>query len=1440
MMRQALLALAVCLGMAGRAYSGPVGPSGCPSCIQNSAAPQNAQMNIGTATVRGTLDASTMTATYASFTNLVIGALSGNGSSLTNLNASALTSGIVAAARMVGSYTGITGVGTLTAGLWHGTPIETPYGGTGQNWGSVAQGNVPYFSGTGAMAALPPSTPQSVLQTGGAGANPTWTSSPTIAGVNFRDIPLTALTPGTLPGTIGVTDASLSTVAAVKVQGNISGGASFLTVPLPVGNLAGGTLPTSNAASSITANGVTPGIYGGPTTLAQVNVHSDGRVYAVSQSSISLPLSALQGGVLSGIITVPAASINSGALGSGVVASSLTETGVTAGLYGAANRTLTTTMRADGRASTMTAVLISLPLTQLTSGSIPAGITLPAASVEAGSLGPAVIASSVAASGVSPGTCGDATNICQVVVGIDGRVSARNNFPVAGASTATAYANRDNNWSHAQTSQSSWTVNSSLFASSLSGDGFNVTNLNIAAITGLQPIISAIGTSTAALQAQKVNRSGDTMTGALNLSNAPIVLTGTAGYVTSASTVTAAYFVGNGGGITGLVATSCTAGGGSNSVLCQGNGNAANFSYTTVGGGQNNISGASYATVSGGANNQANAGNTFVGGGVINTANAGGALVVGGDNNTANGASSSIGGGSGSTADGIYNHIGGGQTNYTNGLNSTVGGGATNNAVGNFATIAGGDNNTANSGSSTVGGGFGNQAGAPSATVAGGDTNSATGTHSSVGGGNVVNASGRFATASGGSYNTASGNNSAISGGELNTASGVASNIAGGSGNTVDKDSGTISGGAFNEVHHRFGVVGGGYQNVINVGAPSIGGTIGGGQQNTIAGAANDYSTIGGGYDNQVNGYGANICGGGFNYIDAAATNGAIGGGYSNRVWKQAGTVSGGDTNNAYGYFSMIPGGQQNSAYGQYSYAGGRRAIASADGSYAISDSQNADFVAIATDSYNARFQGGYNVTAPTATFSGAVVASKFYGDGSGITNLPSQASTVAVNASMTGDGSSGSPLGVKSSSVAVLNASGFVPNAELDPSSITKQGFVSLANLSGAVPSGRVDFSTITTALGTKASSGTNNDVTALNALTAINSAFTGTTITATTFLGVSGATETTTAALTGVGTAANPLGVNSSSVAVLNASGFVPNAELDPSSVTKQGLVTLANLSGAVPSGRVDFSTITTQFNSVALATTTIYAALNSTASYATTQFNAVALATTTNYAALNSTASYMTTQFNAVAVATTSNLAAINSTASYATSQFNAVAVATTSNSTNITALSLSTASLAAKFITNSSSETNTSAGGLLASSSVTANAFFGDASHLTGYVITGSSYVAGGQNINSLTFVGVATVTVTLRGSRPLTVRASSYINNASAGGRTYNCQIQQNGALVNDPRQVSLTSGSLGIMYLEYNTTSSPSGSNTFSMNCDSSSATGTQTSVTTNIVATEL
>ena len=63
-----------------------------------------------------------------------------------------ITSGTVGSAYISGSYTGITGVGTLTAGTWNATTIGVGYGGTGLT--SYTLGDLLYASGTTTLSKL--------------------------------------------------------------------------------------------------------------------------------------------------------------------------------------------------------------------------------------------------------------------------------------------------------------------------------------------------------------------------------------------------------------------------------------------------------------------------------------------------------------------------------------------------------------------------------------------------------------------------------------------------------------------------------------------------------------------------------------------------------------------------------------------------------------------------------------------------------------------------------------------------------------------------------------------------------------------------------------------------------------------------------------------------------------------------------------------------------------------------------------------------------------------------------------------------------------------------------------------------------------------------------------------------------------------------------------
>jgi hypothetical protein len=85
-------------------------------------------------------------------------------------NGNHITSGTVGSAYITGSYTGITGVGTLTAGTWNADAVQALYGGTGLT--SYTAGDLIYASGTSALSKLGLGTQGQVLVAGASA--PTW------------------------------------------------------------------------------------------------------------------------------------------------------------------------------------------------------------------------------------------------------------------------------------------------------------------------------------------------------------------------------------------------------------------------------------------------------------------------------------------------------------------------------------------------------------------------------------------------------------------------------------------------------------------------------------------------------------------------------------------------------------------------------------------------------------------------------------------------------------------------------------------------------------------------------------------------------------------------------------------------------------------------------------------------------------------------------------------------------------------------------------------------------------------------------------------------------------------------------------------------------------------------------------------------------------------
>lgn len=113
------------------------------------------------------------------------------------LNGNQITSGTVGSSFISGSYTGITGVGTLTAGTWNATTISPAHGGTGLT--SYASGDLVFASASTTLNKLALGTTGQVLTS--SGTAPQYVDQSTLSVGNATNAANTAITASTANAT---------------------------------------------------------------------------------------------------------------------------------------------------------------------------------------------------------------------------------------------------------------------------------------------------------------------------------------------------------------------------------------------------------------------------------------------------------------------------------------------------------------------------------------------------------------------------------------------------------------------------------------------------------------------------------------------------------------------------------------------------------------------------------------------------------------------------------------------------------------------------------------------------------------------------------------------------------------------------------------------------------------------------------------------------------------------------------------------------------------------------------------------------------------------------------------------------------------------------------------------------------------------------------------
>lgn len=156
---------------------------------------------------------------------------------------SQITSGTIDSARISGSYTGITGVGTLTAGTWNATTIAVGYGGTGLT--TYTAGDLIYASGSTTLSKLALGTNTYVLVAGASA--PQYVAQSTLSVGSAA----TATSAGSVANSVTFNDSGTGAASGVAYDGSVVRTISYNTIGAPSTS---GTNATGTWSISVTGN----------------------------------------------------------------------------------------------------------------------------------------------------------------------------------------------------------------------------------------------------------------------------------------------------------------------------------------------------------------------------------------------------------------------------------------------------------------------------------------------------------------------------------------------------------------------------------------------------------------------------------------------------------------------------------------------------------------------------------------------------------------------------------------------------------------------------------------------------------------------------------------------------------------------------------------------------------------------------------------------------------------------------------------------------------------------------------------------------------------------------------------------------------------------------------------------------------------------------------